>query len=160
MVLVIFRTLFHSERAQATIEAAFVLPVALLCIGLSVQPIVYMYTKSIVQEAAYDGVRFASSESDDKKTERYVLRRLQAIPTLEIFHLVDMNDWNIELTRTSSAVELRISGHIKPIPIIGTPSTLVLPHDEKGLVVQSQARIFDRPSWREGGYDDWVSELV
>ncbi len=77
----VFKTSSHSENGQASIEAAFILPIALLCIGLALQPLLYMYSKSLCQEAAEEGVRYAMSEETNVRVERYILRRLASIPS-------------------------------------------------------------------------------
>ncbi len=154
-----YRTFWRTEDAQATVEAAFILPVIILCMGLSVQPILCMYTKSLMQEAALEGVRFAMSEEDKNKTERFVRRRLEAIPASEIFHAGSDDDWNIEIVRSQETVSITIVGHMKEIPLLGTPSLLYLDHDEAGIVLKASASGVISPSWREGSYEQWAEQF-
>ena len=151
-----YKTSFHSEKAQAAIESALIIPVVLLCIGLVLQPIIYIYSKSLCQQAAEEGVRYAMSVEDNSYVKRYVLRRLEAIPPVDIFHITDEDDWIIEIIRANNEVEVEVSGHLKPLPLLGLPSLVYLPHDNEGLFIEVQAQGPSSPMWREGNLNDWI----
>lgn len=153
------KTFFHSENGQASIEAAFILPIALLCIGLALQPLLYMYSKSLCHQAAEEGVRYAMSEENNSRTERYILRRLSSIPSLPILHKGEEADWNIEIIRADNKVRISIMGHMAPLPLLGVPSKMFLPHDDDGLKIKTEAEGPISPGWREGTYDEWVDQF-
>ncbi len=155
-VLVDCRISFRSEEAQASIESALILPIALLCIGLALQPLLYMYTKSLCMQAAQEGIRFAMSEENDVRVKRYVLRRLQAIAPVGIVHSGSDEDWNIEVIRSGKSIRIEIDGSIKELPLLGLPSRFYLPHDGENLKVEVEAENSTVPVWREGTYDEWV----
>ncbi len=148
-----------SEVGQASVEAAFILPIILLCIGLSIQPLLYMYTKSICLEACEEGVRYATSENNNAHVERFVRRRLRAVPPSELFHSEGEDDWDVEVVRSRSSVTVSVQGKMKPIPLLGLPSAIILPHEGKNLIIKVEAQGVVSPSWREGVYDEWVASF-
>ncbi len=154
-----FKISFRSERGQSSIEAAFILPILLLCLGLSVQPVIYMYTKTIMQEAADEGIRYAMSEQNAGRTERYIRRRLEALPSSSIFHVQD-EDWDIDIIRADKSVRVLIRGHIRTIPVLGVSAYMFLEHDDQGLIVEVASENITAPSWREGDYESWTEGFV
>ena len=151
-----YRTLFRSDQAQASIESAFILPLVFICMGLALQPLLYMYSKSLCTEAVEEGARYAISVENDTYVERYVRRRLDAIPSIGILHKDGDGDWNIEIVRQSNSVAISLTGHMQELPILGLAAHLYLPHDAEGLLIEAKAQAVSHPSWREGSYEDWV----
>ncbi len=156
----LFKILFHSERGQSSIEAAFILPIFILCIGLSIQPIIYMYTKTIMQEAADEGIRFAMSESNSYRTDRFIRRRLEALPNSSLFHIGDENEWDIDVIRGAGSVRVVIKGHLKAIPVLGSSACAFLNRDDQGLIIEVESEQITEPSWREGDYETWTEGFM
>ncbi len=155
-----YKISFRSEMGQASIEAAFILPVVLLIIGLTIQPMLYLYTKAMMQEACLEGVRYATTQDKDELLVRYVRRRLESIPPMEIFHSGGQGEWDIEVVRSERSIYIAVGSIMKPIPVLGNPSLLVLPSKEGGLYVEANATCDLSPSWREGDYEEWVEPFM
>ncbi len=149
----------RSNEGQASIESAFILPIALLCMGMALQPLLYMYTKSLCMEAAEEGVRFAMSEEKNSLVERYVRRRLDAIPQLDILHSGLNDDWNIEIIRSDNQVQISITGHMHQLPLLGLTSKFIIPHDGDELRIQVEAQAQTKPAWIEGDYYEWTDSF-
>ena len=82
------------ERGQATVEAAFLIPVLFTVLLLSVQPGMVLYDRMVMQAAASDACRLAAVKTDavgdsSQAVEAFVRHRLGAIPPVPCFHVHD-----------------------------------------------------------------------
>lgn len=156
------RRSFCSEQSgQASVEAALLLPVLMLCLALLTQPMCLLYTRSVMQSAAAEGCRLlATSQAgsyQDGELEQYVRRRLEAVPQADIFRA---GDWRIELTGNASSVQVgvAIAGHARPLPLVGVVASMLGPLDAGGNVeLKVEVSRPARPSWVEGGYSAWLA---
>lgn len=147
------------ERGQASVEAALLLPVLMVCLALLVQPMCLLYTRSVMQSAAAEGCRLlatAYGADGDSSCDQYVRRRLAAVPEAGVFH---EGDWQVDLEGDASSeeVRVRIVGHARPLPLIGVVASMLGPTDAQGNVeLKVDVARAARPDWVEGGYGDWT----
>lgn len=146
---------------QATVEAAVLVPVAMVMLALLLQPVCLLYTCCVMRTAAAEGARVlatARGEGDDEACEAYVRRRLAAVPDVSIFHEGGEGDWEVSLGGPgSSVVSVKVTGHARPLPILGVVAGVFGEVDGSGIVLRSEIEEEVRPSWLEGSYGDWVA---
>ncbi len=155
------RSFSSEESGQASVEAALLLPVLMLCLALLTQPMCLLYTRAVMQSAAAEGCRLLATtqngSAQDGELEQYVRRRLEAVPQADIFRA---GDWQIELSgdASSSQVGVVITGHARPLPLVGVVASLLGPLDAAGNVeLKVEVSRPARPSWVEGGYHAWLA---
>ena len=154
----------RTNKAQSTIEAAFLLPVVMLIFLLILQPICILYTKSIMESAVSGAIRILmtwdeSREPAEVGIRSYILRRLHAVPEISLFHEGGEQDWNIEIngSETSKNVSITIMGHVRPIPLLKLPAKVFCRVSNDGCIeLVSKIDIQNKPSWKEGTYHDWI----
>lgn len=150
-----------ARAAQATVEAAFLLPTFLALLMMAVQPVCALYTKSVMESAASQAARLmaTSGEEDLAACRAFVLRRLAAVPDVSIFHEGGPLAWEVEMSPAGSegSVRIRVSGSVRPLPVIGA---FVAPLGEGdgrgGIRLVSEVAYDARPEWVEGDYEAWV----
>jgi hypothetical protein len=155
-----------SEEGQATLEAAMLLPTLMLMLAMLVQPACILYTRCVMLSAAAEGCRLmATADPDAGQAEQscldYVRRRLGAVPDVPIFHVGGQDGWSIELGGGVSEHEAsaRIVGTVTPLPLLGVIPALLGETDGEGnVVVEVGVTQTTRPSWLDGGYDDWTAD--
>lgn len=155
---VYMRSLVFQDRGQATVEAAFVLPVFMLLVLMLIQPGIVLYDRVVMQGAAAEGCRLlATSQSGGLSADRcedYVRRRLGAIPQQDCFHVHGDNcSWNIELVggESSSEVTVRIRNELKPLPLFdGAAVMLGLCNDEGHFEFEVEASLPTQDDWVAG----------
>ncbi len=155
------RSSSSEESGQASVEAALLLPVLMICLALLTQPMCLLYTRAVMQSAAAEGCRLLataqSGSAQDGELEQYVRRRLEAVPQADIFRA---GDWQIELSgdASSAQVGVAITGHARPLPLVGVVASLLGPLDAAGNVeLKVEVSRPARPSWVEGGYHAWLA---
>lgn len=150
-----------SESGQATIEAAVLLPVLFVVLGLIIQPALLLYTQCVMNAAASEGCRLvATNTNDDASVRAFVERRLSAIPAIPAFH--SGSTWELEWSSASSGeATVRIVNHAEPLPLLGITAGLAGALDEDGTLRQeAHASSTTIPSWVEQqGYtpSDWIN---
>ena len=157
-----FRTFFFTELAestsgQATIEAAVLLPTLMLVIALLVQPVCIIYTRAAMRSAAAEAARAIATDYDGDLSDcrSYVLRRLEAVPDVPLFHSGGASDWSISLNRGGRGVNVEVVGHVRPLPLLGVALAAFSESDGKGIVLRESLREEVRPRWIRGTYGDW-----
>lgn len=150
------RRLATCERGQATVEAAFALPVLMVLVLLLVQPGIILYDRIVMQGAAAEACRLltTSAGGDGQVGEDFVRRRLGAVPEQDLFHVHDSAcTWRIELAgdETSEQVSVSISTEVKPLPLIGAGAAFLgMTNDRGNLVVSVRAEQPTQPAWVAG----------
>lgn len=151
----------HETRGQASVEAAFLLPVLFFLLALLLQPLCIFYTRATMALAASEGVRVMTTmpqTSSAEYGERFVRRRLEAIPELGIFHVGNSDSWEIEASGGEAEKEasIVIRGQVQPLPLLGV---LALPFTGANGVIELQVEASApvRPDWLGGDYETWVS---
>ena len=113
------------ERGQATVEAAFLIPVLFTVLLLSVQPGMVLYDRMVMQAAASDACRLAAVKTDavgdsSQAVEAFVRHRLGA-------------------------------GKVKPLPFLGAGALLLGMTDDDGLLtVKVRCERATQPEWVAG----------
>lgn len=143
------------ERAQATVEAALLLPGFLILLLVCLQPVCLLYTRSVMESAAASTARLMiTAEAEGEEAYRaFALRRLAAIPDLAIFHAGGPLSWEIELVRAAGdgPVRVAIAGAASPLPVIGVFAGAFGERNSQGDVRVSVEVAYDgRPGWLEG----------
>ena len=150
------------DRAQSTVEAAFLLPTFLTLILLALQPVCLLYTRAVMESAAAETARLMTTttvENDDDLKE-FTRRRLAAVPNVSIFHAGGPLSWDIELGRAGAGGVSSVSvvGEVKPLPVIGAFVRAMGSAGEGGYVeLKVDVSYRSRPEWLEGDYDSWIA---
>ena len=154
---------FSSESGQSSGEAAVLLPVLFVVIGLLLQPALLLYNRCIMNSAAAEGCRLvATNTNDDTTTRAYIQRRLGAIPKLPIFHSGDI--WNIEWSggELGQPVSVTITNRVKPLPLFGITAGLTNTMTAGGLIEQRvEVSSALAPQWASSlgsGPSSWIGE--
>ena len=139
---------FSSEAGQSTVEAAILLPMLFALFGLLLQPAILLYDRSIMNAAAGEGCRAATTCVSKADAQAFIERRLGAIPKIPIFH--DGDEWEIEFS-SNSIPYVRITNHVQPLPLFGIVAGLANAVDDQGRIEQvviSQESCV--PAWTRG----------
>lgn len=155
------------DAGQATVEAAFAIPVLMVLILLLLQPGIVLYDYIVLQGAAAEGCRLlATSDGAGSVQDDYVRRRLSAIPQMDLFHVHSQGcSYKIDLVgdETSSEVGVEISTKLKPVPLIDIGMSLLGVTDTDGcLTVKAKSTMPTQPDWvwESGGVpEEWVRDL-
>lgn len=110
----------QERSGQATVEAAFLIPVAMVAILLVLQPAIVLYDRAVMLAAASEGCRLLetrASQSDDE-VRAFVERRLEAVPDAPPFHT---GAWDIRIEGAEGFdwASVSISHELEPLPLIG-----------------------------------------
>lgn len=147
------RPLAQGESGQATVEAAFVLPVALLLVLVLVQPGILLYDRVVMQGAAAAACRLYATASDAGNAdacEDFVRRRLGAVPEQDNFHVhANGCSWEIEFSQADGGnVTVIIQGEVAPLPLLGAGAQLLGAVNNNGnFVVCVRASASALPRW-------------
>ncbi len=151
--------------AQATVEAAVLLPCFLTVLLVMMQPVCLLYTRCVMESAAAQTARLmvTALPSEDGGADAYrafALRRLAAVPDLAIFHAGGPNAWTIDARHaedTGGEVSVSIEGAVQPLPVIGVFAGAFADLNAQGdAVLRVEVSFEGRPEWLEGNYDAWV----
>lgn len=146
------------ESGQSTVEAAVLLPVLMLLFALLVQPVCVCHTRMVMRHAAAETARVLATCTDERTVRNFALRRLKAVPEAAPFHVGGEGDWVVELARSSEGgtVEVRVCGHLEPLPFVGVVAELMGRRDGRGLLVEEGLAERVRPQWLGGDYGQWM----
>jgi hypothetical protein len=163
--------ILRSQRGQGTVEAAFLIPILFLLMLMLCQPMILLYNRVVMENAAHEGCRLLATKTNqgtysEDKYEGYIKRRLAAIPPIDIFHVrADERSWEIEQEgdETSAVVSVRILNKVRPLPLIGWGAELLGMCDEQGYLTQEVEAVgLSQPKWVwDGGVgtpQDWVQQ--
>lgn len=131
-----------SGRAgQATVEAAFAIPVVFLLLLLLLQPGILLYDRIVMNAAAAEACRMLATGSPgsvaDGSFEEAVRRRLGAIPQQENFHCHEAGcSWAIGFSGDEGSSEARVSigGRVKLLPLLDAGAALLGIADDEGTI--------------------------
>jgi hypothetical protein len=160
-----------SRKGQGTVEAAFLIPILFLLLLMLCQPMILLYNRMIMENAANEACRLLATKTvqgsySDDKYEGYIKRRLAAIPPVDIFHAhTGPQSWEIEQTGDESTpvVTVRIVNRLKPLPLLGWGAELLGMCDGQGYLTQEiVAQGQTQPDWVQnngvGTPQDWVEQ--
>ena len=150
------------QQGQATVEAAFLLPVLFVVVALLVQPAIVLYDRCVMEAAAAETCRLASTYTSHKKAvEAFAQRRLAAVPQLDVFHSGGC-PWQVDIEGGECATEAKvtITGHLKMLPLVGvSASTLTHAAGDGCAVLSVTITSSQHPSWIEnvdGSPAEWI----
>jgi Flp pilus assembly protein TadG len=159
----------RNTKGQATVEAAFLIPILMLLILLLCQPIILLYNRMVMESAATEACRLLATGTSqgaytNDKYEGYVKRRLAAIPPIDIFHAhAGSKTWDILLTGqdSSQTTGVQITNKLKPLPLLGWGTQLLGMCDTDGYLTQEvKVSMPTQPVWAwqnsSGSPADWV----
>lgn len=154
--------LIRDRRGQMSVEAAVLLPVALVLVALLVQPACLLYTRSVMAAAAGELLRLAATDGaagGEEAARSYALRRLAAVPDLTVFHEGGPNAWRVEVSGPdeAGAVSASIEGRVRPLPILGAIASAMGERDDGCVVVRVEVGANVRARWVDGSYEEWIS---
>lgn len=144
-----------AQRGQATVEAAFALPVLLVLVLMLLQPAILLYDRMVMANAAAEGARFLSTgQAGSQEVEDFVRRRLGAVPPQDLFHCHDGGcSWQVESTGGEASEEayVRIRNELKPLPLIDYGANLLgLTNGAGRFEVEVEVVAPTQPSWAFG----------
>ena len=150
-------------RAQATVEAAFLLPVFLTVLLLALQPVCLLYTRAVMEGAAGQTARLmiTSEQPDAAGYRAFALRRLAAVPDVAIFHAGGPLAWDITCEAAAAgagSVRVTVTGAVEPLPVLGAFAGLWGTRNAQGDIELAVEVAYEgRPSWLEGDYETWTA---
>lgn len=158
----------NRKRGQATIEAAFAIPVLMVLMLMIIQPSIILYDKVVMADAAAEGCRMltTSSQGQGQLCEDFIRRRLSAVPQVDIFHVHTTGcSWDIQLSgnQTTDVCTVSISTEVKPLPLFDIASSLTGALNERGnLTVKVDSSMDTQPSWVDmgSGPNEWIRSWV
>lgn len=111
--------LMRASRGQATLEAALLIPVVLLGMLAAIEPGIVLYDRIVMQAASAECCRVLATlpAGKEEQAQDYVLRRLGAIPEVDVFHV---GEWTVELVGDESSDETSVSltHRLRALPLI------------------------------------------
>lgn len=127
----------RKDAGQATLEAAFLLPVLLLGMTMALQPGIILFDRAVMEAAAAEGCRLLETlaAGSEEEAKAFVMRRLEGVPDAAAFHV---GEWDVRLegNEGSETVSVRIAHALEPIPLVGVGMKLVGFTDAGGLYRQ------------------------
>ena len=152
------------DSAQATIEAAVLLPSSLILMLVLLQPVCVLYTRAVMESAAAQTARLmvtaeaVGKQRDEEAYRAFALRRLAAVPDVSIFHVGGPYAWEIayeDAASTGGEVRVAIEGALRPLPILGIFARGMGEVNGSGdVVVRVEVSYEGRPGWLSGGNAD------
>lgn len=111
------------QKGSFTVETALIMPIVLMVILIVFFFVLYMYNRSVMQNAAYRGVTqvfYYSSESNEyikKECSRVVLKDLEN-------SLVGVKNAEVEIEVSADRVEITVDGRLNVPEIISPKGTV------------------------------------
>lgn len=148
--------LLKDRSGQATVEAAYLIPIIFILLLLLIQPAILLYNHMIMRSAASEGCRLLTTTTSvagdtKEKCEGYILRRLGAIPPQDNFHIHKRGcSWEIELIGEEDAdrVEVVIKNRVKLLPLFDAAGTLLNLYDGSDSYKQEvRVSLPTQPGW-------------
>lgn len=153
-----------NEAGQATVEAAFLLPVVFIALLLLLQPGMLLYDRIVMNAAASEGCRLLATKTAAagdmaESCEAFVRHRLGAIPPVPCFHVHEgACSWDIrfEGDEASDVVRVTITNEVRPLPLLDAGGALLgMVNGNGNLEVKVVAEQSTQPAWaRESGLGD------
>lgn len=147
------------KEGQATVEAAFAIPILMVLILLLLQPGIVLYDKTVMNNAAWEGCRLLTTTAaeNDATNEDYIRRRLSSIPEADIFHVHSTGcTWEIERDGddSTSEVSVTIRTEVKPLPLVDIGLHACGAVNENGNIeLEVVARSSTQPDWAQASLE-------
>lgn len=158
---------FRINEGQATVEAAFLIPVLFIALLLILQPGIILYDRMVMNHAAAEGCRLVatldeSSGGSFDRCEELIKRRLGAIPQHDLFHIHEGGcSYKVDISGAGTSVSVSIENRLKMIPLLGTPATLLGVSDDGCISLKAEYGMNAQPDWVSSSSagidpDQWV----
>ncbi len=144
------------QDGQSSVEAALLLPSLMVVLALLIQPACLLYTRGIMSSAANEAVRMLATTTNKDEVTAFIKRRLAAVPEVSVFHSGGADDWVVKVEQ-GDEVSIAVTGHVKPLPLMGFISAALGASDSSGLALSVTAKGKRQQVWVEGSYDDWAN---
>lgn len=143
------------EDGQATVEAAFMIPVLFVVLLLLLQPGIILYDRVVMSHAAAEGCRLlatsnASFGTDDAQCAELIRRRLGAIPQQDIFHVHEGGcSYQVDVSGggESSLASVSIENKVRLLPLFDSAAALAGLAEDGCIVVKVECQIETQPDW-------------
>lgn len=134
--------MLRNNRGQATVEAAFVIPIVFTLLLLLIQPGIILYDRMVMRQAAAEGCRLLATRSivsglSDERCIELIKRQLAAVPPHDLFHIHHEGcSWDIQIVgdETSAAVSVSIRNRIRLLPLFDTTGAILGAADAQGCI--------------------------
>lgn len=145
------------EDGQSTVEAAVLLPTVMLIFAILLEPACLLYTRCVMHGAAAEGARIAATLYGEgtNACQEYILRRLRAVPEASPFHVGGSGDWTVSIDKGDKQVTVAISGHARPLPLLGVVAKAFGSSDATGVVLEVKVVEQVKADWIGGDYSAW-----
>ena len=161
------RGLLRRTDGQATVEAAFLIPLICLLLIMLCQPLILLYDRMVMEAAAAEGCRLIATQTSSgggrhagESYEAAVRRRLGSIPPIDCFHIHEGGcSYRVELVgdENSEYVSVAITNKLRLLPVAGLGARMLGRCDGDRVYTQHvEVRVHARPSWTTGGPEDWI----
>lgn len=144
------------NRGQATVEAAFLIPVLLVGLLMLIQPGIVLYDRMVMHAAAAEGCRLLSTKPESEAQERYeaaVRRALGSVPQQDNFHVHGSScSWEVVISGAEGKeAQVVIRNKLRPLPLFDAGAGLLGLVDGEGLLtIEVEARSSGWPEWVRG----------
>lgn len=151
---------FMDSRGQASVEAAFAIPVLFTLLLLLLQPGIILYDRMVMRQAAAEGCRLLATRSaqaglSDERCIELIKRQLSAIPPHDLFHVHNSGcSWDITVSgdETSGVARVNITNRLRLLPLFDAAGALVGIADASGCMrIQIEEEAQTQPSWASAG---------
>jgi hypothetical protein len=138
---------------QASVEAAFLIPVILVCLMLLIQPSILLYDRIVMSSTAAQGCRLLATRTAGEGDTAYVeslKRALGAVPQQENFHVHDGGcSWKVEVdgNESSSEVGVSIATKVRLLPLFDWCLTAFGAADDGVITLSVEVREPAKPGW-------------
>ncbi len=149
-----------NEGGQATIEAAFLIPILFLGMLLLLQPGIILYDRLVMNAAASEACRLLATRSDvvgsmEESCEAFVRHRLGSVPPVSFFHVHEGDcSWDIQLegSEESEMVSVTIRNEVRLLPLLDQGAALLGLVNEQGhLEIEVTCSQKTQPDWLNRG---------
>ena len=149
-----------NNRGQATVEAAFAIPVIFTLLLLLLQPGIILYDRMVMRQAAAEGCRLLATRSaqaglTDEYCTELIKRQLSAVPSHDLFHIHHSGcSWDISVSgdETSGQVQVTISNRLRLLPLFDAAGTVLGMTDSSGcMTIQVSEVAPTQPGWASEG---------
>lgn len=142
----------RDRTGQATVEAAFMIPVLLTVVLLLIQPAIVCYDLIVMKSACAEACRLASEpgSNDSAYIQDFVKRKLSAVPQAEIFHMHDGGcSWEVSIDGLGSkTATVTVKNKLKVLPLIDVGLHAFGALGDKGeLEIQASSTQTSQPGW-------------
>ncbi len=129
-------------HGQATVEAAFLLPLIFMAFMLLMQPAILLYDRIVMEAAAGKVARLAATSSSLALTKEsfkeVALSYLGAIPPVALFHVHDEScsyEIAVEGAEAKGRITVTIINRVQPLPLISVAVNAIGLTDDTGAFV-------------------------